>query len=194
MDQLPRRFGRYDVSILHDGFFEAPSDVLTHTAGEAARQRALEQWGRPKIRIVVNCFLLRAPDGITLVDAGTGTSWGKAFGHARTALRAMSVEPDQVGRVLITHLHGDHALGLVDGELPYFPKAEISVPGTDLAHFGDEAKRAATPKGSSRRLRHRGGTAATLCRAHTHRRTGRRSAGHRTASRCPGTPTAIAAI
>lgn len=146
MGQPPRRFGRYEVSILGDGFFEAPSDVLTHTAGEAARQQALGQWSSPNIRIVVNCFLLRGPGGITLVDAGTGTSWGDAFGHARAAMAAMAVEPGQVERVLLTHLHGDHALGLFDGALPYFPKAEVIVPGIELAHFGDQEKRAATPK------------------------------------------------
>lgn len=146
MDQQPRRFGRYEVSSLHDGFFQAPSEVLTHTAGEAARQHALAQWGLPTIRIPVKAFLLRAADGITLVDAGTGTAWGDAYGHARAALQQIGVEPSQVRRVLITHLHGDHALGLVDGDQPYFPQAEIIVPAADLAHFGDEAKRAATPK------------------------------------------------
>lgn len=146
MDQQMRRFGLYDVSILRDGFFETSSDVLTHTVGEAAREDALARWGKPTIGIEVNCFLLRGPDGITLVDAGTGASWGDAFGHARTALVAAGVQPEQIDRVLITHLHGDHALGLFDGEKPYFPKAEIVVPKIDLAYFTDEAKRAAAPK------------------------------------------------
>ena len=68
MDQQTRRFGLYEVSILHDGFYEAPIDVLTHAAGPAARDGAIAAWGRPTLRIVVNCFLLRGPGGITLVD------------------------------------------------------------------------------------------------------------------------------
>ena len=146
MDHQPRRFGRYQVAILHDGFFEAPSEILTHTAGETARQNAIARWGLPTIRIPVKAFLLQGPDGITLVDAGTGTAWGEAYGHARAALQGLGVEPGQIRRVLITHLHGDHALGLVDGDKPYFPKAEIIVPAADLAFFGDEAKRAMTPQ------------------------------------------------
>lgn len=146
MDQPPRRFGEYDVSILHDGFFEAPVEVLTHIAGEAARQNAIAQWSLPTIRIPVKAFLLDGPDGITLVDAGTGTAWGDAYGYARAALQGLGVEPGQIRRVLITHLHGDHALGLVDGDKPYFPEAEVIVPAADLAFFGDEAKRAVTPK------------------------------------------------
>ncbi|KRE00335.1 MBL fold metallo-hydrolase [Bosea sp. Root381] len=142
----PRHFGRHEVSILHDGYFEAPSGVLTHVAGEQARRETVRRWGSQTIRIVVNCFLLRGPDGITLVDAGTGTAWGEAYGHARTALRDLGIAPTDVRRVLLTHLHGDHALGLVDGDLSYFPNAEIVIPAADLAHFADEAKRTVTPK------------------------------------------------
>lgn len=160
MDQQPRRFGLYDVSILHDGFYETSVDVLTHASGPAARERAVAEWARPTLRIVVNCFLLRGPDGITLVDAGTGTSWGEAYGHARTALAAMGIARDAVKRVLITHLHGDHALGLFDGDEPYFPNARILVPEADLSFFTDEAKQAQTPENR------RGGfnIAATLLR------------------------------
>ncbi len=146
MDQQTRRFGRYDVSILHDGFYEAPIDVLTHALGPVARDGAIAAWGRPTLRIVVNCFLLRGPGGITLVDAGTGTSWGEAYGHARTALEALGVTRENVDRVLITHLHGDHALGLFDGEAPYFPNARILVPAPELSFFTDAEKRMGTPE------------------------------------------------
>lgn len=146
METKPRRFGSFDVTAIHDGVFEAPSDVFTHTAGADARRAAIAAWGEPVFRIDVNCFALRGPDGLTLVDAGTGTSWGEAFGHARAGLIAAGMTPGAVRRILITHLHGDHALGLFDGEKPYFPEAEIWVPETDLAFFTDAQARAALPK------------------------------------------------
>jgi glyoxylase-like metal-dependent hydrolase (beta-lactamase superfamily II) len=146
MDQQTRRFGLYDVSILHDGFYEAPIDVLTHASGTAARNGAIAAWGRPTLRIVVNCFVLRGPGGITLVDAGTGTSWGEAYGHARTGLEALGVTRESVDRVLITHLHGDHALGLFDGEAPYFPNARVLLPAPELSFFTDADKRLSTPE------------------------------------------------
>ncbi|UZF94479.1 hypothetical protein [Bosea sp. NBC_00550] len=37
MEQQSRRIGAYEVSILHDGIFEAPLDVLIHAGGQAAR-------------------------------------------------------------------------------------------------------------------------------------------------------------
>ncbi|KRE04510.1 MBL fold metallo-hydrolase [Bosea sp. Root670] len=146
MVQQSRRIGAFDVSILHDGVFEAPLDVLIHADGEVARNEAVARWGKPKVSIIVNCFALKGADGITLVDAGTGPSWGKAMGHAPAAMEAAGIAPEDVARVLITHLHGDHALGLFDGDKPFFPNAEIIVPEADFGFYGDEANRARTPE------------------------------------------------
>lgn len=146
MSEAWRRFGSYHVLILDDGVFEAPLDVLVHAEGEAARDEALARWGKPKVSIPVNCFALKGADGITLIDAGTGPSWGEAMGHAPAAMAKAGIAPEQVERVLITHLHGDHALGLFDGERARFPNAEIIVPEADLGFFGDETNRARTPQ------------------------------------------------
>lgn len=146
MEHGPRRFGAYDAVLLRDGVFEAPADALVHVDGEGARQQAIAAWGQPSLRMDVNCFALRGPSGVILVDAGTGPSWGAHLGHARAALADIGVAPREVGRVLLTHVHGDHALGLFDGEAPYFPEAEILVPQADLAFFTDAEARAAIPK------------------------------------------------
>ena len=70
MTQSGRRFGHYDVIPLLDGVFEAPLDVIIHATGEAARRRLIDNWGEKAIRIDVNCFALRGPNGISLIDAG----------------------------------------------------------------------------------------------------------------------------
>lgn len=145
MNAESHRFGEYDVITLLDGIFEAPSDIIIHQGGEVARTEAIARFGQPKISIDVNCFLLRGANGITLVDAGTGSAWGAALGHAHAALKAAGIQPEEVDRVLITHLHGDHALGLFDGEQPWLPRAEIVVPQADLGYYSDGSKRAATP-------------------------------------------------
>jgi len=137
-------FGQYEITLLKDGFFEPGTEILQHPGGEAPLQAALERLGGEKIRIDVNCFLLRGPDSITLIDSGIGPAWGEAFGHARTALAAAGVSPDQIGQVLLTHLHTDHALGLLDGKSAWLPKAEILIPAAELAYFTDDAARAAT--------------------------------------------------
>jgi len=141
-----RRFGSYDVLALHDGIFEAPLDVLIHAGGQVALDAAVARWSKPKVSIPVNCFALKDVDGITLVDAGTGLSWGEAMGHAPAAMASAGIAPEQIVRVLITHLHGDHALGLFDGDRARFANAEIVVPEADLGFFGEEANRAQTPQ------------------------------------------------
>ncbi|GAV36512.1 ribonuclease Z [Roseomonas sp. TAS13] len=140
-----RRIGDREVALLLDGIFEPPPGVVVHPDGVEARDRALGPLSGDAIRIDVNAFLLRGPDGITLVDAGTGHAWGPALGHARTALERHGIAPGQVDRVLLTHIHGDHALGLLDGEEPWLPRAEILVPERDLGFFTDAVSREATP-------------------------------------------------
>lgn len=142
---MTSRFGRYELTTLVDGVFSASSDILIHPAGDGPRAAAIEKLG-PTIAIVVNCFALKSEDGVTLIDAGTGPSWGEAMGHAPAAMAKAGIAPEAVKRILLTHLHGDHALGLFDGEKPAFPNAEIVVPETDFAFFGDETKRDSIPE------------------------------------------------
>lgn len=151
---MTHRFGRYELTPLVDGVFSTSSEVLIHPAGESARAAAIAKVG-PKISIVVNCFALAGEDGLTLIDAGTGPSWGEALGHAPAAMAKAGIAPEAVKRILLTHLHGDHALGLFDGDKPVFANAEIVVPASDFAFFGDEAKRETVPENK------RGGFAIT---------------------------------
>jgi glyoxylase-like metal-dependent hydrolase (beta-lactamase superfamily II) len=150
MTNSPTRFGPYDVTLLYDGVFEASSDVLTHGHGEAARQKAIAVWNAPTLRIDVNCYVLRGGDGVTLIDAGGGPLMGPGFGQIRTALKAAGIAPEEVRRVLLTHIHSDHALGLLDpglldGQEAYFPQADVLVPETDFAFFTDPSAFEATP-------------------------------------------------
>lgn len=140
------RLGETAIDLLHDGVFEASRDVLIHSRGEAALAPALARWGDRPFRVDVNCFLLRGPRGIELVDAGTGTSWGPNLGHARAALDACGVAPGDVDRVFLTHLHGDHAFGLLDGAAAFFPRAEVILPEAELAFYADPAERARLPE------------------------------------------------
>ncbi|MGI4959058.1 MAG: AidB family quorum-quenching N-acyl homoserine lactonase [Janthinobacterium lividum] len=143
---MTRRFGRYETHLLCDGVFRAPADILVHMGGEDARRQAIERLGKPEIQIDVNCFVLRSADGITLIDTGAGSVWGPTFGQARLAMGELGIAPAQVDRVLLTHLHDDHALGLFDGDAAYFPNAQILVPHIDLAYFTDAKALEATPE------------------------------------------------
>lgn len=140
-----KRFGSYDVSVLIDGVYKAPIEHLAHASSEAVRDAAVAAWGAPTVDMDVNLFLLTGPDGVTLVDAGTGPFWGPQLGLGRAALAEAGVRPEDVVRVLVTHLHGDHALGLFADDGAYFPKAEIFAPKADLDFFGNSALKETVP-------------------------------------------------
>lgn len=140
-----RRFGAYEVSVLVDGVYQAPIEHLSHATSQAARDAAVAAWGKPTVDMDVNLFVLKGPDGISLVDAGTGPFWGPQLGLGREALAAAGIQPADVVRVLLTHLHGDHALGLFGETGRYFPNADVHAPKPDLDFFGNAALKATVP-------------------------------------------------
>jgi glyoxylase-like metal-dependent hydrolase (beta-lactamase superfamily II) len=74
-------------------------------------------------------FLVNTGKQLILVDAGCGTWYGGgAFGHLAGNLRSAGYTPDEIGIVLITHLHSDHIGGLTtqDGQI-VFPNADVYV-------------------------------------------------------------------
>lgn len=146
MTASARRFGAYDVTMLRDGMLKASTEHLAHRKGDADLAAAKMMIGSEGFDMVVNCFLLQGPGGVTLVDAGCGTAWGENFGKARSLLADHGLRPEDVDRVLVTHLHGDHVPGLWDGAFPYFPRAEILVPEKDLAFFTNRALMETVPE------------------------------------------------
>src|ERR1700722_887469 len=74
-------------------------------------------------------FLVNTGKQLILVDAGAGTWYGGgALGRLAGSLHSAGYTPEEVDRVLITHLHSDHFGGLTtqDGKR-VFPNAEVFV-------------------------------------------------------------------
>jgi glyoxylase-like metal-dependent hydrolase (beta-lactamase superfamily II) len=134
----------FKVTRLQDGTFEIPADAFIYVGDEAKGAGIRAEKAGTTTPVPVNCFLLRGNAEVILVDTGAGSAWGPGLGHARAALAAEGIPPEAVDRVILTHVHGDHALGLFEGDAAYFPRARVSVPAAELAFFTDAAARAAT--------------------------------------------------
>jgi glyoxylase-like metal-dependent hydrolase (beta-lactamase superfamily II) len=79
------------------------------------------------LAVSVNAFLIETPDRLYLVDAGNGRIRGPGLGHLKTALAAAGHRPEDIDVVLMTHMHGDHCVGLYDDAgRAVFDRAEMS--------------------------------------------------------------------
>ena len=130
--------GKLDPAILH-GADRKDIDKLLEDAGIPAGQPATSN---------VNCFLLDAGTRRVLMDTGAGAFFGARGGHLPGNLRAAGHAPERIDHVLLSHLHPDHALGLVDATgVPVFPTASVRVSAPELDYWTSDATLAAAPEG-----------------------------------------------
>jgi glyoxylase-like metal-dependent hydrolase (beta-lactamase superfamily II) len=83
----------------------------------------------------VNSFVIDIAGKPVLVDAGAGNTMQPTLGTLHAHLRAMGIAPESIETILLTHLHGDHAYGLVgdDGHTCWW----IESAGERLLIWGD---------------------------------------------------------
>ncbi|TNC13555.1 MBL fold metallo-hydrolase [Methylobacterium terricola] len=147
---LPWTLGDRVVVALNDGHLVASLGLVQGLpAGEAER---LQRDGYRSVeapRITVNAFLILGGGAPVLVDAGMGAGGPGTLGHLPKALRACGLTPDEIGTVLVTHLHSDHIGGLVgsDGTAAY-PNAEVVIPEAEAAYWLAEGAEARAPEGA----------------------------------------------
>jgi len=91
----------------------------------------------------VHGFVARGPWGVAAIDTGVGSyppyrPWaGRSGRSAEAAYDELGLETAEVGLVVLSHLHADHAGGVWAGERPRFPNARVVLHEADLALFAD---------------------------------------------------------
>ena len=132
-DQVPgfyrTKVGDFEVTALYDG--AAKFDLNWLTAKKATMDgiaKALHE--DPHLLDTGDTgFLVNTGRELILVDAGAGTWYGGgSLGRLVDSLHSAGYAPEQVDRILITHLHSDHIGGATtqDGKR-VFPNADIFV-------------------------------------------------------------------
>lgn len=131
------------VTALSDGYFEPTMPEVVRRIpverAEALQREAFRSPERPRINHVM--YLVRSPHHApVLIDAGMGDAWGPTMGTMTEALRTLSIAPAEIGTILLTHLHLDHAAGLTNqAGVPLYPNAEIVLPEDEARFWLDEA-------------------------------------------------------
>ncbi|MDT7856435.1 MBL fold metallo-hydrolase [Rubrivirga sp. S365] len=120
-------YGDLEIDALPEGRFTVGLDkrFVPYAEGDPPRPGTLF--------VSVTPFLVRAPDETLLVDTGLG-SWAEGRGTEvlLDSLVRRGVAPEDVDRVVLSHLHFDHTGGAVtragaEGWRPTFPAADYVV-------------------------------------------------------------------
>jgi glyoxylase-like metal-dependent hydrolase (beta-lactamase superfamily II) len=140
--------GAFEVTALFDGGGRLDPKLLHAEIGQINQSMARDFSDANNIRVAVAAFLVNTGKQLILVDAGTGGHWGgPALGHLVENMKLSGYTPDQVDLVLVTHLHADHAGGVLarDGG-PAFKNAIVRVAKADSDFWLSEEVAMKAPK------------------------------------------------
>ena len=134
---VSRSVGDIPVTAVSDGVLYSNHDVILGIdRAESARLTKIP-YGQP-LPLDVNSFLIRHRRQLILSDAGSGHTMGPTLGYLPNSLRAVGVPPEKIDIILLTHLHPDHSLGLVDEQgRAVFPNAQLIVHEIEAAFWLD---------------------------------------------------------
>lgn len=142
------RVGAFSIEPLHDGLFPLEPRMIPGADSEAGRA-LLRRAGLPPAGPSpepVNAFLVRRGERLWLLDAGCGGVLGPDLGKIPAALAAHGADLARIETVWLTHLHADHAGGLLDTDgRARFPQAELVVQAAEVAYWSDAGSRSRAP-------------------------------------------------
>ena len=142
--------GDLTVTVLNDGGGQGSLDLVMGIPRDEARalQRAGFRSEEPKL--TVNGFLVTGPGRTPLlIDTGYGTRGPGTAGRLGSALAATGVTPGEIGTVLLSHLHPDHAGGLLtEAGAAAYPNAELVLHADEARHWLPDDALSRAPDGA----------------------------------------------
>lgn len=135
--------GHFEVTALLDGTHPFPATKLAVGARAGEVDGLLgDQFLSSPFEGMINAFLVNMGGHLVLIDTGAGDLYGKEGGGLVSALDASGYSPAQIDDIYITHLHEDHAGGLLKDGKPVFPKAIVHISQTDFDFWTQDQNKA----------------------------------------------------
>ena len=140
------RIGDLEVKAFSDGILKTSLDlVLNMDRAQATQLTGADDKGA--LYIPVNNFVFQRDGKTILIDAGAGNTMQPTLGKLPENLRKGGIDPASVTHILMTHIHPDHANGLVDDDgAPHYPNAELLVHETEMDFWLDPKQAGAHDK------------------------------------------------
>jgi glyoxylase-like metal-dependent hydrolase (beta-lactamase superfamily II) len=99
------------IPVSDGGFTAPPANFMPNVPAEAWKTEVEHLNAEGHVPLNFGCFLIREGDTWTLVDNGFGQAPGSPGGRLMGELEKAKLSPDDIRRVIITHLHPDHVGG-----------------------------------------------------------------------------------
>ena len=139
--------GDFEVTALSDGTVALPMDkLLTNTTPGKIDKALAKSFLKVPVETSVNGYLINTGSKLVLVDTGAAGLFGPTLGKLVDNLKAAGYTPDQVDAVVITHMHPDHAGGLMNGDKLVFPNATVHADQHDADFWLSQANLDKAPK------------------------------------------------
>ena len=135
------KFGRFEIYSLSDGYYRLDGGAMFGVVPKTLWSKTVSSDESNRVRLGLNSLLLVSPEENILIETGIGDKHDEkaakifAIDQPPTLLgelKKLGLEPESIDKVILTHLHFDHAGGStrVDAEgrlLPTYPKAKYFV-------------------------------------------------------------------
>lgn len=139
------KLGAFKVVVICDGTRTSakPHETYGTNQSEQAVSELLAQNFLPTDALVNSYSPVLVDTGteVILFDTGLGEA-GREAGSGRLidGIRAAGYAPERVSMVVLTHMHGDHIGGLMEGGKPAFANARYVIGATEYAFWKDPAR------------------------------------------------------
>ncbi|WP_432378596.1 MBL fold metallo-hydrolase [Duganella sp. P38] len=140
------QLGDMEITALSDGTHPFPVDtVMTNITQQQAVQDLADVDLKLPLQGSINAFLINTGSKLILIDSGAGALYGDCCGKLLAHLRAAGYQPGQVDEIYLTHLHKDHAGGILREGAAVFPNAVLRLPQAEADYWLTQANKAKAP-------------------------------------------------
>ncbi len=132
--------GKYSIKVIESGYFALDGGAMFGIIPKPLWEKTNPADGMNRIAMAARLLLLEWNNEKMLIDTGMGEKWDEKsrsiYGidpetTLEKSLKAAGIKPEEITKVLHTHLHFDHAGGSVKEEngklVPAFPNAKYFV-------------------------------------------------------------------